>query len=98
MQFQLGIPLREHQREVHPFRLCEVHSSRTSKVDRHDAVLPPAVRPPALLCVQLVSIIEELLEVTASPDAPVKLEEISAKLTYMGKVVAGSVTPAPSDV
>lgn len=47
--------------------------------------------------IQLVGIMEELLEVTASPDAPVELEAISAKLTYMGKIKAeygASASPA----
>ncbi|CAM9939264.1 unnamed protein product [Ascophyllum nodosum] len=37
----------------------------------------------------LVAILEELLEVTSEPDAPVELEAINEKLTYMSKVKEG---------
>lgn len=38
---------------------------------------------------QLVAILEELLEVTKGPDAPVELEAIASKLKYMGMVKGG---------
>ena len=36
-----------------------------------------------------MAILEELLEVTSEPDAPVELEAINEKLTYMSKVKEG---------